>query len=187
MAIRENAFSPEKALESVLLIASSLNEPTVHEVLKMRYFADKIHFSEYGFLGSGDRYVAMSFGPVASSTYDLLKVARGDMNSFTDARFISLVEGSLEVERGGKNRVKPLRTANLELLSKTDVDSIEAAIKIDGNKEFKERTNISHDSAWNDAWKTAQENEDDFCCICNEKKIDTAYFIFIRFFRIRSL
>ena len=63
MAIRENAFSPEKALESVLLIASSLNEPTVHEVLKMRYFADKIHFSEYGFLGSGDRYVAMSFGP----------------------------------------------------------------------------------------------------------------------------
>ncbi len=159
MPIRENAFSPEKALESVLFIASKLKEPTVHEVLKMRYFADKIHFSEYGFLASGDRYVAMYFGPVPSSTYDLLKVARGDLNSFTDKRFIALVEGSLEVERGGSNRVKPLRKANLDLLSRADMAAIDEAIQADGNKEFKERTEISHDSAWHSAWKIAQDNE----------------------------
>lgn len=158
MSIRENSFYPEKALESVLLIASSLRGPTVHEVLKIRYFADKIHFSDYGFLGSGDRYVAMNFGPVASSTYDLLKVARGDLNGFTDIRLISLVEGSLIVERG-TNRVRPLRSANLDLLSKADVASITTALESDGNKGFKERTDLSHDSAWNAAWKTAQENE----------------------------
>jgi Protein of unknown function (DUF4065) len=159
MPIRENAFSPEKALESVLFIASNLKDPTVHEVLKMRYFADKIHFSEYGFLSSGDRYVAMHFGPVPSSTYDLLKVARGDLNSYTDKRFIALVEGSLKVERDGSNKVSPLRKANLDLLSRADMDAIETAIRVDGNKDFKERTEISHDSAWKSAWETAKENE----------------------------
>lgn len=120
MAIRQNSFSPERALEFVLLIASRLKAPSVYEVLKIRYFADKLHLSEYGFLGSGDRYFAMSFGPVASSTYDLLKVARDDMNDFTDQRFVSLVQGSLMVERGGKNRVKALREPDLSFLSESD-------------------------------------------------------------------
>lgn len=158
MAIRESAFSPEKALESVLLITSLLKEPSVHEVLKMRYFADKLHFSEYGFIGSGDRYVAMYFGPVPSSTYDLLKVARGDLNDFSDPRFLALVEGSLEVERGGKNRVFAKRAANADLLSEADVHSIKKAVELYGNMEFKPRTDLSHDSAWETAWSTAQKN-----------------------------
>jgi uncharacterized phage-associated protein len=159
MAIRQNPFSPEKALESVLYIARLLKAPTVHEVLKMRYFADKIHFSEHGFLGSGDRYVAMSFGPVASSTYDMLKAARGDLNDFTDQRFVSLVQGSLMVERGGKNRVKALREPDLDYLSEADIASIKQAVEKYGNLEFNERTDISHDHAWKEAWDAAQQNQ----------------------------
>lgn len=80
MAVREITFAPDKALESVLYIAAHLAEPTIHEVLKIRYFADKLHLAQYGFLASGDEYVAMKFGPVASSTYNLLKAARGDQS-----------------------------------------------------------------------------------------------------------
>jgi len=156
MSVREYGFSPEKALESVLFIASRLQNPGIHEVLKLRYFADKIHFSEHGFLASGDQYCAMKFGPVASGTYDLLKAARGDLNEWANSQFSTVVAGALVVDRNS-NSVRPQRDANLEFLSRSDIDALTRAIEQYGNMDFGARTELSHDSAWTAAWAVAQE------------------------------
>ena len=158
MTVREIAFSPQKALESTLYIASRLQTPTVHEVLKLRYFADKLHLAVYGFVASGDEYVAMRFGPVASSTYNLLKAARGDQTGWIHPKFYEVIDGAIAVERSS-NRVVPQRAANTDYLSKADVEILDSAIVQYGNMSFAERTKLSHDSAWEAAWESAKEDE----------------------------
>lgn len=158
MPVREISFSPEKALEYTLYIASRLQNPTVHEVLKVRYFADKLHLAAYGFVASGDEYVAMQFGPVASSTYDLLKAARGDQSGWIHPRFYEVIDDALVVERGS-NRVIPQRGPNTDYLSRADVAILDDAISRYGNMSFAERTHLSHDNAWKAAWAAAQEDE----------------------------
>ena len=158
MAIREITFSPEKALESLLYIAARVAEPTIHEVLKIRYFADKLHLAEYGFLASGDDYVAMKFGPVASNTYNLLKAARGDQSGWTHPIFADLVKDSIAVKADRKLLVT-LRAANLTRLSRADVDCLDQAIQQYGNMQFGERTKLSHDATWQNAWDAATEDE----------------------------
>lgn len=158
MSANEITFSADKALESVLYIASKLTKPTVHEVLKIRYFADKLHFADYGFMASGDDYVAMKFGPVATTTYNMLKAARGDQSGWIHPRLYELISGTLEVSRGS-NLVTHLRDPNLDLLSRADVICLDQALERYGNMPFAQRTELSHDSAWQAAWDSATEDE----------------------------
>ena len=158
MTVREIGFVPEKAVESVLYMASRLGSPTVHEVLKIRYFADKIHLANYGFIASGDDYVAMKFGPVASTTYDLLKAARGDQSGWIHPRLYQAIDGALTVDRIS-NKVVAQRGPDLSRLSKSDIECLDEAMAKYGNMGFLERTELSHDTAWKAAWETAAEDE----------------------------
>lgn len=151
--MREVTFSPRRAIESLLFLAQRLEQPTIHEVLKLRYFADKIHLSKFGFMASGDHYCAMKFGPVASNTYNILKAARGDQSSWIHPDFFAAVADSLVVE-GSKN-VRALRDPNLDLISRSDVECMEEALGLYGNMQFDARTDLSHDPAWEKAWEAA--------------------------------
>ncbi len=154
--MHEITFSPERALESLLFLATNLETPTLHEVLKLRYFADKMHFAKYGFLASGDRYVAMKLGPVGSNTYNLMKAARGDRGEWIHPKFVALVEGALSIENN--HTLVPLRHARTEQLAPSDIECLEAAIKQYGGMDFGKRTDLSHDSAWEKAWASACED-----------------------------
>lgn len=158
MAASEITFSPEKALEAILYIAAKLKEPTIHEVLKVRYFADKLHLAQFGWMASGDDYVAMKFGPVGSGTYNLMKTARGDESGFIHPRFAELVSGSLAVDPD-RRTLRGLRTPDLSCLSSSEVSSLDNAIGRYGNMPFDERTELSHDAAWKLAWDAASEDE----------------------------
>ena len=148
-------FSATYAVEYLLYISKKVAEPTIHELLKIRYFADKLHLSFYGMTGSGDGYVAMKFGPVGSSTYDVLKAARGENSNFISSEYYRAVAGSLRVI--GES-VTALREANVEELSPADIECLDAAIAEYGNMDFGARTEISHDSAWKKGWETAKRN-----------------------------
>lgn len=150
--MHEITFSPEHALESLLLLASKLERPTIHEVLKLRYFADKMHFEKFGFMPSGDRYVAMKAGPVASNTYNMLKAARGDQNDWIHPKLAQAVEGALRVD--GYD-VIPLRAPNLKYIAVSDRECLEEAVWLYGGMTFKQRTELSHDAAWTKAWGMA--------------------------------
>jgi uncharacterized phage-associated protein len=155
--MREIMFSPERALESLLYLANKLGNPTIHELLKLRYFADKLHLSKYGWMASGDDYVAMRFGPVATNTYDLIKAARGDESPWIHPRFIELAQGVIELR--DNKYVKPLREPRVEMLSAADIECLDEAISQYGNMRFEERTNLSHDDAWKKAWDSATEED----------------------------
>lgn len=158
MAATEVTFSPERALEAVLYVASCLAKPAIHEVLKLVYFADKLHLAEYGWLASGDDYVAMKFGPVGSGTYNLLKAARGDQSGWIHPEFYRLVRGAIEIA-DDRRSVNLLRACDPTRLSPAHVASLDAAVKQYANMAFDARTELSHDSAWRDAWNLAAEDE----------------------------
>jgi uncharacterized phage-associated protein len=151
MAIRNLSFSPEHGLEAILYIVERLKFPTVHEVLKIRYFSDKLHLSRFGSIGSGDEYVAMKFGPVASNSYNLIKAARGDKSSYINPNFVKVVDGALRVASDGKSMIAE-RGARLEYLSPAEIECLDDAIKQYGGLHFDHRTEISHDAAWQKAW-----------------------------------
>lgn len=150
--MRESTFSPIKAIETLLYITQRLKKPTIHEVLKIQYFADKLHAQDYGFMPSGDEYVAMKFGPVGSTTYDIIKAARGEITKYSKV-FIPLVENSIEVKKD--DSVIALRESNTDYLSRAQLRFIEEAIEQYGNMPFTERTELSHDEAWTSAWSKA--------------------------------
>ncbi len=154
---KEIAFFPQKAMESILYIASRLPRPTIHEVLKIRYFADKLHLSEYGFLASGDEYVAMQYGPVASNTYNLLKAARGDQSEWLHPSFSVIAQDAIQVTRD--HYVKCLRDPDTSQLSTADMSCLDEAIARYGHMGFGGRTQLSHDAAWQKAWNAASQDD----------------------------
>lgn len=158
MAATEVTFSPERSLEAVLFVANQLAKPAIHEVLKLLYFADKIHLGRYGWLASGDDYVAMRFGPVGSGTYNLLKAARGDDSGWIHPDFYRLVRGALEIA-DDKRSINLLRSFDPAHLSPAYVACLEEALKSYSGMSFGARTELSHDSAWRDAWELAAEDE----------------------------
>jgi len=152
--MNESYFSPERTVETVLYLAERVADADVHGILKLRYWADQAHLSRYGFIASGDSYKAMKFGPVASSTYDMLKIARGDMNRYIDTKFKELVSGAFTVSIKD-DRVTPLRKANLDKLSIAECQCLDEAIATYGHMDFGTRTDVSHDDAWKKAWAQA--------------------------------
>lgn len=153
MTVTPIRFDPERALELVLYIASRLRYPTLHSVSKVLYFADREHLSRYGSLLSGDNYAAMRHGPVPSAIYNLMKAAAGRLEPLIPPEFYDLVGRSLRVE--GKHRVTPLRQPNLDLLSASQRECLDASIKLYGRLSFARLTMKSHDAAW----RSADEND----------------------------
>lgn len=144
--MREISFSPEVALASVLYVLRQKGgAATVHDLLKACYFADKEHLSRFGWLGIGDRYCAMTFGPVPSTTYDLLKAAGAKRNS-APPRFVSLARSQLDGRAYPTIRAR--QEPDMSLLSPALVQCLDAAIKKTSKWSFIKRTNESHDAAW---------------------------------------
>lgn len=155
--MHEITYSPARALELLLFLVRELKAPTIHEVLKLLYFADKMHLSKFGCMATGDNYVAMKFGPVASNTYNLMKAARGDRNYWIHPAFYEIVKDSLTINDG--KTLRALRAPDYDLLTDADLECLGGAIKMYGDMSFAQRTEISHDAAWVKAWEAANADE----------------------------
>jgi uncharacterized phage-associated protein len=158
MTIQHQSFSLQHGLEALLYVIEKLQNPTIHEVLKIRYFADKIHLGRYGALASGDDYVAMEFGPVASNSYNLIKAAKGVASQYINPAFTKIVDGAICIKDDGKSLVAE-RSARLEYLSAAETECLDQAIKEYGGWDFGKRTKTSHDAAYDKAWKVAVDSE----------------------------
>ena len=139
-------FDLAKALETILYVAERTTD--MYHILKVMYFADKEHLSKYGRLMSGDSYIAMRAGPVPSGAYDIIKCARGDGTFVAD----ETITEALSLEG---YRVVPLRGANLELLSESELECLDSAIETYGDVSFNKLMQLSHD----DAFRAADQND----------------------------
>jgi uncharacterized phage-associated protein len=132
----------EKAVEVLLYVTGTVAD--MYTALKVIYFADRMHLEKYGRLIYRDRYIAMAHGPVPSVAYDLVKGADGYPGAFARVR------GSECFSVVGY-RISGRRAPDLEFLSESDIECLDAAIREYGSKSFNFLRNKSHDEAWESA------------------------------------
>ena len=144
MPVHVKHFDRDKALEAIMFVARRLSRPSMHSISKMLYLADKLHLQEYGRLICGDRYIAMEYGPVPSAIYDMMKVADG--RGSVDVDWDELIQEAIAVRQGRYIALK--REPDMDVLSESEIQCIEATVEQYGGKSFGELTDVTHDAAW---------------------------------------
>ncbi len=139
----------EKALEAILYVTRSTND--LFHIVKILYYADKLHLENYGRQITGDYYVKMPDGPVPSGAYDLIKIARGDEYTY-EAKVINVhPKNALNVEG---DVVTPKREPDEDYLSDSDKECLDEAIKKYANMDGKKLWKIVHqEKSYNKAEK----------------------------------
>lgn len=163
-------FNYDKALNAMLYVANRVEKRDIHKIFKILYFADMSHLLHYGRAITGDRYIAMQYGPVPSSIYDMVKIVRG-VSWYVDDNLKAFfsIDG---------DKMTPLRDADMSYLSATDVLELDASIEKYAALDFGAMTRVSHGMAWDNAWKNPYSEisvED----ILRECKADEEYINYI--------
>jgi len=136
-------FNEPKAIETILYLANRISRSYKYNMCKMLYLADKICLEKYGRFIFGESYSAMKQGATPSKSYDLLK------------RIAKECIGDLEVEG---NAIIPLRDANLDYLSESDIECLDQTIAVYDKNPRKMRRD-AHDVAWEKAWDNRGEKQ----------------------------
>lgn len=139
-------FKYDKAINSLLYALKRLGGHTdMHKLCKILYFADQKHLSEYGRSITGDKYIAMQFGPVPSNIDDILKALRGD-SFFSNSPDIDLLREEMTFEN--RYIIRAIKDPDMDELSGSDVKCLNYAIDLCKDKTFQQLTEFSHGLAW---------------------------------------
>ena len=147
-------FNEPKAIETILYISQKITKSDKYKICKMIYLADKLSLYKYGRLLFGETYSAMEQGVTPSNSYDLLK------------RFEAITNDVISVKG---NNVTPLRAANLDHLSESDIECLDQTIS-SYDRVPKKLRDDARDKAWKKAWETTEEKKSvnvSLECICN--------------------
>jgi uncharacterized phage-associated protein len=116
-------YDPDKAVHALAYVIGELGGVAdMYTLLKIIFFADKLHLARYGRFIFGETYIAMKAGPVPSGAYDAIKQARGDGEL---SRLHPLVDDFLAVEG---NNVYALRKPDLDYLSQSNLECLNEVI-----------------------------------------------------------
>ena len=132
----------EKAVEAIVYISKKTTD--LMHIVKILYFADKMHLEHYGRLITGDCYIAMEHGPVPSGAYDLIKYVRGEESYSFSQDIIDANPGAAFSVRG--NSVTPCdgREVDFDLLSESDIECLDKAIELYGKMSIPELWQTVH-------------------------------------------
>ena len=165
-------FDFNRALHALLYVANRVERRDIHKLFKILYFADMEHLYKYGRAITGDRYIAMKYGPVPSSIYDMVKIVRGtSIYKMDELKAFFRIEDAI---------LTPLRDADIDYLSVTDIEELNASIAKYMSWSFASMTSKSHGSAWQSAWDNPERDEiyvEDILRECNADEEYIAYIV----------
>jgi len=116
-------FSLEKAIQAAAFIVERLGEVDKIKLIKLIYLADREHFIRTGAPITGDRQVAMPFGPVPSGTLDAIN---GQIPGADE-----LVFRYLNVKN---NKIRLQKSPGKAALSADEIESLNKVLKSHGKK-----------------------------------------------------
>lgn len=140
-------FAPRKALAAIgwMLQKAAPHPLDLHTVLKTCYFADREHLNAYGRPIFGARYRAMRYGPVPVEIYEMLKGEPIWLAELDRERVPWNLEGYRITSSTNEAWEEP------RVLSKSDLQALEAAFSRARSMTFDERTAASHGPDWQKA------------------------------------
>jgi uncharacterized phage-associated protein len=152
-------FDPEKLVQALAYFAGhGIDDLDKMKVAKLLFHADKNHLLRYGRPVIGDSYACMEYGPVPSTSLNVLSdFIAGDPDYPPVAK--TLFDAYIDVERKGKYPVfRAKQAADLEVFSDSDVEALSHTLSQHGGKSAWQLSQESHDEP---AWKTANESRPD--------------------------
>ena len=131
------AVRTEKVLETIVWLANAKPGIDIYHVVKCAFFADRYHLNKYGRPISGDNYIADTYGPLGNSIYKILNCDPIEMLALNG-------NGRLPIRVGDRWTVTAERSANSQILSKSDVEALQWAVEEVADLSFNELVAKTH-------------------------------------------
>ncbi len=149
----------DKIVESLLYLAHKRPGADKYQAVKLFYLADRTHFERYGRPITFDNYYALWYGPVASTTLDLLNGASPLLFGAKEAVLPFKTEKGIVKAKSGKETETtfirgPSRDVNMDVFSKSDLEILDEIISKYKNASFDDLYNETHKHyAYKNAWE----------------------------------
>lgn len=131
-------------------------------LFKVMYFSQQKHLTLYAMPLMADTFAAKKHGPVPTLTYKVMRGLEGkvDLNSkelkdFADSLFITMQDGHPVVH------IKDGFFCDTDELSISNVKMLDLAINEYKDMNSFDLSDLSHDSAWLNAWTKTEETGED--------------------------
>ncbi len=140
-------FDSKKLTELVLYILCKTGGVDFYHVFKILYFAEMKHLAKWGSGIVPDEFCALKYGPVPTQLYNAVKnIGRSSMKLSEELSEV--------VQFAGEDApmvLLPARDANMDFLSKSEIDALDQSIKDHESMTFGQLMRKSHDAAWDEA------------------------------------
>jgi uncharacterized phage-associated protein len=151
-------FDPDKLVQAIAYFASrGVPELTKMKVAKLLFHADKYHLLKYGRPVIGDQYVCMEYGPVPSTSLNVMNDAIAkdpESPPLAEEQFEEFV-GVRKMFRGKHPIFTARREPDLDVFSESDLEALDHALAEHGQKSPGRLSRESHDEP---CWKIANEH-----------------------------
>lgn len=137
-----SSFSVEKALQTLAYLQKTTKESNYLKLLKYLYFAERYSIRYYASPILSDHFCAMRNGPVASSTYNIIKKDDYFLSKLSSEER-ALVESSIEVDRPSE-KVYISDISQQDLLSESDIEALDFAISTFGQFGRNKLIHLAH-------------------------------------------
>lgn len=150
-------FAPEKLVQALAYFAGQgIADLDKMKAAKLLFHADKYHLLTYGRPVLGDAYACMEYGPVPSTSLNVLSdVIANDPDYPPVAK--PLFDAYIAVEK--TERKYPVfhakQAADLDVFSDSDVEALDHSMREHGSKSAWQLSEESHDEP---AWRIANES-----------------------------
>lgn len=140
-------FDSQKLTELVLYILGKTGGVDFYHAFKILYFAEMKHLAKWGSGIVPDEFCALKYGPVPTRLYDAVK----ELNHPQMALAENLAEVVQLAGEDAPNILLPKRQANLNFLSKSEIEALDKSIAENESLTFGQLIRKSHDAAWDEA------------------------------------
>ena len=141
-----NFLNIEKIVQVFFYIQKNTGADTKLNLIKLLFFADKIHLRKHFSFISLDNYIALKYGPVARISLDILNRQKEYLSNFStnELKYLDNVQKINQSKR-------IIRQMPNDLLSKNEMNSIDKSINLFFGKNL---VDLSHDYP---EWKRYKE------------------------------
>jgi uncharacterized phage-associated protein len=142
-------FDLDKFINALAYFASQgVRDLTKLKAIKLLYLADRYHLFRYGRPITGDRYIAMDYGPVPEGAFQLLSRITEPAEVEDAARERALE--TLDVHRGWRRQYKdPVLRArkkpDLDVFSESEIEALSAVVREFGGQPARALVDLSHE------------------------------------------